>query len=147
MAGGMLRIFLTLGALGAFAGLGIAWSVLRIEYPTFSMINRTDFPQVHRLQETRIVEAAPVLLLNLVATAALFWFAPSAQRTWIAVAMVAIVAALAWGVSVQIPAHLVLNKTGSDPKLLQGMARNEWVRFLAVSIHAFAYFVLLLDNL
>jgi hypothetical protein len=143
----MLRIFLTFGTLGAFTGVGMAWSVLRIVYPTFLMTNPSDFLPIHRLQERRILEVAPILFIELASTAALVWFAPAGQRIWVALAMLALLAALGWGIGVQIPAHRILDKGGFDQVHLQRMARNEWVRFLAVSVHALAYFVLLFDNL
>jgi hypothetical protein len=108
----MLRIFLTFGTLGAFTGVGIAWSVLRVEYPTFLMTNPTDFVAIHRLQERRIPEAAPILLMELASTAALLWFAPAGQRIWVALAMLALLAALVWGIGVQIPTHRILDKGG-----------------------------------
>ncbi len=49
----LLKAFLMVGTLGAFMSVGIAWSVLRVEYPTFLLItSAVDFLPIHQLQES-----------------------------------------------------------------------------------------------
>lgn len=142
------KAFLIVGTLGAFMSVGIAWSVLRVEYPTFLLItSAVDFLPVHQLQEARIREVTPISFLNVVATPALCWFAPTDQRVWAGTAMLGLIVALAWTIGVQIPTHLLLDRDGFDRKLLMRMVRNEWVRFLAVIVQALGYSALLLTNL
>ena len=144
----LLKAFLMVGTLGAFMSVGIAWSVLRVEYPTFLLItSAVDFLPIHQLQESRIREVIPISFLNVVATPAIFWFAPTDQRVWAGTAMLALIVVLAWTMAVQIPTHLRLDKSGFDRELLTRMVRNEWVRFLAVIVQALGYSALLLTNL
>jgi hypothetical protein len=48
----LLKTLLTIGTLGAFTSVGIAWSVLRVEYPTFLLIT-SDVDFRHRLPSLR----------------------------------------------------------------------------------------------
>jgi hypothetical protein len=144
----VLKVFLFAGALGAFISVGIGWSVLRVEYPTFLMLTGTvDFLPIHQLQESRIREVIPISFLNLVANPAICWFAPADQRVWAGTAILGLMVALAWTIGVQIPTHLLLDRDGFDRKLLTRMVRNEWVRFLAVVVQALGYSALLFTNL
>lgn len=144
----LLKVLLMAGTLGAFLGVGIGWSVLRVEYPTFLLLsNAGDFPSIHHLQESRIREVLPIWFLNLVATPALFWFAPAGQQVWVGTAMFGLIVALAWTIGVQIPTNIRLDKVGLDRELLVRMVRNEWVRFIAVIVQALGYSALLLTNL
>ena len=144
----LLKAFLVLGALGAFVNVGIAWSVLRVEYPTFLLVtNAVDFLPMHQLQESRIREVIPILFLNLVVTPAIFWIAPADQRVWAGAAMLGLIVTLAWTIGVQIPTHVRLDRGGFDRELLIRMVRNEWVRFLAAIVQALGYSALLLKNL
>jgi hypothetical protein len=144
----LLRLALIVGTCAAFTGVGITWSVLRVEYPTFLLItNRDDFPPIHQFQEARIIEFFPVLFLNLVATLSLFWLAPADQRIWVGVAMLALLMILGWSIGVQIPTHSLLDKSGFNHELVTKMVRNEWVRFFAVILQAFGYSALLFKNL
>jgi uncharacterized BrkB/YihY/UPF0761 family membrane protein len=144
----VLTLALVAGAFSAFTGVGISWSVLRMAYPTFLLITkRDDFLRTHQLQEKRILEAVPVLFLNVVATSSLFWLVPADQRMWVGVAVFGLLASLAWGISVQIPTHRLLDKAEYDQRVLAKMVRNEWVRFLAVLVEAVSYCALLFRNL
>ena len=144
----LLKAFLMVGTLGAFMSVGIAWSVLRVEYPTFLLVtSAVDFLPIHQLQESRIREVIPISFLNVVATPAIFWFAPTDQRVRAGTAMLGLIVVLAWTMAVQIPIHLRLDKGGFDRELLTRMVRNEWVRFLAVIVQALGYSALLLTNL
>ena len=142
------KAFLIVGTLGAFVSVGIGWSVLRVQYPTFLVItSAVDFLPVHQLQESRIREVIPISFVNLVATPAICWFAPADERVWADTAMLGLIVALAWTIGVQIPAHLLLDREGFNRKLLMRLIRNEWVRFLAIVVQALGYFALLLANL
>jgi hypothetical protein len=144
----LLRLALVVGTFSAFSGVGITWSVLRVEYPTFLLVTkRDDFLPIHQLQEKRIIEFFPVLFLNLIATLSLFWLAPADQRIWVGVAMLALLVILSWSIGVQIPTHSILDKGGFNHELLTRMIRNEWVRFFAVILQAFGYLALLFKNL
>ncbi len=144
----LLKAFLIVGTLGAFMSVGIAWSVLRVEYPTFLLVtSAVDFLPIHQLQESRIREVIPIWFLNVVATPVICWFAPADQRAWAGTAMLGLVVALAWTIGVQIPTHLVLDRDGFDRNSLMRLVRNEWVRFLAIIVQALGYCALLLANL
>jgi hypothetical protein len=144
----LLKAFLTVGTLGAFMGVGIAWSVLRVEYPTLLMVtSATDFLPMHKLQESRIREVIPISFLSLVATSAICWLAPTDQRVWAGTAMLGWIVTLAWTIGAQIPTHKRLDRDGYDRMLLMRLVCNEWVRFLAVVVQALGYFALLLANL
>ena len=144
----LLKAFLMAGTLGTFMSVGIAWSVLRVEYPTFLLVtSAVDFLSIHQLQESRIREVIPISFLNVVATPAIFWFVPTDQRVWAGTALLGLIVVLAWTMAVQIPIHLRLDKGGFDRELLTRIVRNEWVRFLAVIVQALGYSALLLANL
>jgi hypothetical protein len=144
----ILKAFLFVGTLGAFMGVGIGWSVLRVEYPTFLLVtSAADFVPIHQLQESRIREVLPIWVLNVVATLAIFWLAPADQRVWAGAAMLGLIVALVWTIGVQIPTNMRLDRDGFDRTLLMRMVRNEWVRFLAVIVQALGYSALLLKNL
>ncbi|HVA78745.1 MAG TPA: hypothetical protein VNF27_12650 [Candidatus Binataceae bacterium] len=143
-----LKAFLILGTLGAFMSVGIAWSVLRVEYPTFLLVTRAvDFLPIHQLQESRIREVIPISLINLVATPAIYWFAPADQRVCAGAAMLGLIVVLVWTIGVQVPAHLALDRNGFDRNSLMRLVRNERIRFLAISVQALGYCALLLTNL
>ncbi|MGO9454464.1 MAG: hypothetical protein ACLQDV_25955 [Candidatus Binataceae bacterium] len=144
----LLRLALVAGTFSAFMGVGISWSVLRVQYPAFLLVkNEEDFLPTHQFQEARILEVVPVLFLNIVATLSLFWLAPADQRIYVSLAALALLISLGWSIGVQIPTHLTLDKDGFNGELLTNMLRNEWVRFLAVLFEALAYSALLFRNL
>jgi hypothetical protein len=143
----MLALCLTAGAFAAFVGLGYEWSLLRTVYPAFLLTKGDDFDAIHRLEERGIVEIVPIALLNISATPVLYWIAPASQRIWVELALLGLIVSFAWGFAVQIPAHLRLNKEGHNREKLARLARNEWVRFVAVLFEAAAYAVLLFENL
>jgi len=129
----LFRLALIVGTFSAFTGVGIAWSVLRVEYPTFLLITkREDFLPIHQLEEARVIELFPVLFLNLIATLSLCWLAPVDQRIWVGVTILALLVILGWSIGVQIPTHAILDKGGFNHELLTKMLRNEWVRLFAV---------------
>jgi hypothetical protein len=145
---GVLAVCLVVGAFAAFFGFGFAWSQLRTVYPAFLLVTkRDDFDAIHRHEERRIFELVPIALANIIATPALWWLVPSDQRIWVALALAGLLVSFGWGTAVQIPAHLRLNKEGQNSEKIARLARNEWVRFIAVLLEAAAYVVLLFKNL
>jgi hypothetical protein len=144
----IVKFALITGAFTAFCGVGVAWSVLRVAYPTFLLVKPDDFLAVHHLQEARIVEVlVSVVPLNIAATLSLLWLVPTGQRRWAMVALVGLLGVLVLAAAVQIPIHLRLDNVGADSKLLMRLVRNEWIRFGAGLVEALAYLALLSENL
>ena len=144
----ILKFVLITGAFTAFCGFGIAWSVLRVAYPTFLLVKPDAFLAVHHLQEARIVEVLVSLVpLNIAATLSLLWLVPTGQRRWAIVALVGLLGAVVLSAAVQIPIHLRLDNVGADSELLARLVRNEWIRFAAGLVEALAYLALLFENL
>jgi len=120
---------LLINACATWYCVGLIWFVQLVAYPQFARVGADAFSAYHaaHVRWTSMV-VAPVMLVELITTAALVWMMPSAA-TWAGVGLLTVV----WlnTFAMEVPTHNRLRDTGFDRALIAKLVRQNWPRTLA----------------
>ncbi len=120
----------------AWMMVGLIWLIQLVHYPLFAFVGRDAFVSYAAQHVRRITFlVAPIMLIELVTSIALFVFRPPAVQMWMVVIGMILVA-VAWisTWTMQIPAHEKLALGFDSPSYLR-LVRTNWIRTIAWTFH------------
>ncbi len=127
----MTNALLVAQAVTTFALTGLIWLVQLVHYPGFASVDSDQFNSFHAMHSTRItLIVAPLMLVELLASAAWCFDDPRRVTAFIGLALLAII----WASTafLQVPLHNQL-ASGLSASLIDRLVRTNWVRTVAWS--------------
>ena len=120
----------------AWMMVGLIWLIQLVHYPLFAFVGRDAFVSYAAQHVRRITFlVAPIILIELATSIALFSFRPPVVHMWLVVVgmiLVAVVWISTW--TMQIPAHEKLAAGFDSPTSLRLVSTN-WIRTIAWTFH------------
>ena len=115
-----------------------AWVAQRVTYPLFGVVGKDRFLAYYAAYETWIPVPVicPVLLL-MILSVLFIWFRPLEVPSWLAWSGLAIETGIGLStVALQVPAHNALSRGGFDTATHSKLVKTNWIRTIAVTLHA-----------
>ena len=129
-------LILLLNFASAWMMVGLIWLIQIVHYPLFAFVGKDAFVS-YASQHVRSITliVAPIMLIELVTSIALFSFRPPAVQKWMVILGMFLVA-VAWISTwlLQIPAHEKL-VSGFDSAAYLRLVGTNWIRTIAWTCH------------
>jgi len=133
----MFNLFLYVNLYTCIALVGLIWVIQLVHYPSFHFVDKSNFAQFESFHSLRIsIVVIPLMLLELISSLALLYYAPKKLMLPIVVALFFVL--LVWAITffVSSPIHGKL-LSDYDKELIDKLISTNWWRTILWTLKSF----------